>query len=89
MQMKEFPLQTLLELACAAQRLNKEYVKQVEVVTSSDNVVMGYKHSNKTLMLVALGEDKTTYSDPKTMPQLITTNMADKELADDIQKYYR
>jgi len=40
-------------------------------------------------MLVALGEEKTTYTDPKTMPPLISTNLEDRELANEIQKYYK
>ena len=84
-----YPLQTVLELACAAQRSNKDYIKSVEAVTASDGVTVAYKHANKTLMLVALGEDKTTYADPKTMPQLISTNLDDRELATEIQKFYK
>lgn len=87
--MSEYPLQMALELACAAQRTNGDYVKQVGVVVSDDGKVMSYKHSNKTLMLVALGEDKSTYPDKATMPQLISTNLDDRELATDIQKYFR
>lgn len=88
-EVKKFPLQTVLELACAAQRSNNDYVKMVEPVMAADGVTVAYKHANRTLMLVALGEDKTTYADPKSMPQLITTNLDDRELATDIQKFYK
>jgi len=88
-EVKKFPLQTVLELACAAQRSNNEYVKMVEPIIAADGVTVAYKHANRTLMLVALGEDKTTYTDPKTMPRLISTNLEDRELANDIQKFYR
>lgn len=88
-----YPLQMVLELACAAQRANKGYIKIVEAVFATEDdgttTPMTYKHPNKTLMLVALGEEKTTYADPKTMPQLISTNLDDQELATEIQKYFR
>jgi hypothetical protein len=84
-----YPLQMVLELACAAQRANNDYVKMLEAVIADDGQLMAYKHANRTLMLVALGEDKNTYADPKTMPQLISTNLDDQELATEIQKYFR
>jgi len=88
-EVKKFPLQQVLELACAAQRSNNDYIKMVEPVVAADGVTVAYKHANRTLMLVALGEDKTTYADPKTMPRLISTNLDDRELATEIQKFYR
>lgn len=93
-EVSKYPLQQVLELACAAQRFNKSYIKTVEAVYSSESddskvELMAYRHPNKTLMLVALGEDKTTYTDPKTMPSLISTNLEDRELANEIQKFYR
>lgn len=86
----DFPLQTLLELACAAQRVNKEYRKELEAVYADGNdKVMFYKYPNRQLMLVALGEDKTQYSGDFQKPQLLCTNLEDRELANEIQKYYR
>jgi hypothetical protein len=89
---KKFPLQQVLELACAAQRYNKDYIKQVGVVFADDDVKSSeiiYQHANRTLMVVALGEDHSTYPDKKAMPPLITTNLADRDLSTEIQKYYR
>jgi hypothetical protein len=86
-----FPLQTMLELACAAQRVNKEYRKDLEPVYADNDIskVMYYKYPNRQLMLVALGEDTTKYSADFPKPQLLCTNLEDQELANDIQKYYR
>lgn len=91
---KSYPLQQMLELACAAERSNKGYIKTVEAIYATDEKdqigkVMAYRHPNKTLMLVALGEDKTQYSAEFPKPNLISTNQDDAELAKDIQKYYR
>ena len=44
---QEYPMQTVLELACAAQRINKDYVKDIQPVYAEDNVLMYYKQSNK------------------------------------------
>jgi hypothetical protein len=87
----EFPLQTMLELACAAQRVNKEYRKDLEPVYADTDLskVMYYKYPNRQLMLVTLGEDKTQYGENFPKPQLLCTNLEDKELAETIQKYYR
>lgn len=85
-----FPLQTVLELSCAAQRYNKAYIKMAEPVMDTEGTkIMYYRHPNRTLMLVAIGEDKTTYQDRANLPALISTNLADKELATEIQKYFR
>jgi len=83
------PLQTLLELACAAQRANKEYRKDLEAVYADDGTTMYYKFPNRQLMLVTLGEDKTQYNASFQKPQLLCTNLEDRELATEIQKYYR
>lgn len=86
----EFPLQTLLELACAAQRVNKEYRKELEAVyAEGKDTVMYYKFPNRQLMLLALGEDKTQYNGNFPKPPLLCTNLDDRDLANDIQKYYR
>jgi hypothetical protein len=86
---KTYPLQSLLELACAAQRTNGSYVKQAEAIVTSDNAVVGYKWPNRSLMTFALGEDGATYSDPLMRPTLIKPTMEDRAHAVDIQKFYR
>lgn len=87
---QDFSLQTVLELACAAQRVNKEYRKELEAVyAEGDDKVMFYKYPNRQLMLLALGEDKTQYNESFPKPPLLCTNLEDRELATEIQKYYR
>lgn len=86
----KYSLQTLLELACAAQRVNKEYRKELEPVYSDDlSKVMYYKYPNRQLILLAIGEDKTNYGPDFPKPELLCSNLEDKELANEIQKYYR
>lgn len=83
------PLQTVLELACAAQRLNKEYVKVTEPIYSDDGKIMSYKWDNKVLMLTTLDPSKFQASEDSLKPTLLCSNKEDQELATEIQKYYR
>lgn len=83
------PKQTVLELACAAQRINKEYVKFTEPIYSNDNKLMAYKWDNKLLMRLTLDPTIFKPADDGLKPPLLCTNKEDQELADEIQKYYR
>lgn len=84
-----YPLQTVLELACAAQRTNKEYIKYTEPVYSDDNKILSYKWDNKILMITTLDPTKVVTSDDGLKPPLLCTNKEDQEFANEIQKYYR
>jgi hypothetical protein len=87
---KEYPMQTVLELACAAQRINKDYIKDMQAVYADDSVLMYYKQPNKVCMLHTLGELSLSKDmDPKMMPSLLKVTSADHELATEIKKYYR
>lgn len=83
------PKQTVLELACAAQRINKEYIKFTTPMYSDDSKLMSYKWDNKLLMLTTLDPSKFTPSEDQLKPPLLCTNKEDQELANEIQKYYR
>ena len=47
----DFPVQQILELACAAHRYNGCYQKENETMYTDDGKSMGYKYSNKMIML--------------------------------------
>ena len=85
----EYPLQTILELACAAQRLNKDYVKRTEPIYSDDNKIMSYKWDNKLLMNITLDPSMYKAADDNLKPPLLCTNHEDTELAEEIRKFYR
>lgn len=85
----EYPLQTVLELACAAQRLNKDYIKFTESIYTDDGVFVGYTWGNKQLMATTLDPDTVTGVSTQDRPPLLCTNLEDRDLANDIQKYYR
>lgn len=89
MSKSEYPLQTVLELACAAQRVNKDYIKFTESIFTDDAVFVGYKWGNKQLMLTTLDPNTVTGVATPERPPLLCTNLEDRELANDIQKYYR
>ena len=67
MQPKEFPTQQVLELACAAQRVNRAYLKESETVYSEDGRYLYSNHTNKMLMLCTLTPAIWT-ADPKEQP---------------------
>lgn len=85
----QYPLQTALELACAAQRLNKEYIKHTESIYTNDAVFVGYKWANKQLIICALDPTHFFNSASEDKPPLLCTNLADRDLANEIQKYYK
>ena len=82
--MKEYPTQQILELACAAQRINGAYIKEPEGVYSSDGVYMYTKQTNKILMLLTL-DDKMVIPDVKALK----VEPEDIARAEEIQKYYK
>lgn len=84
-----FPTQRVLELACAAQRTNKEYLKESESVFDSEGKFLFIKHDNKSLVKFALGAFKSDNVAPEFAPQTIFINDEDKEMAGEIQKYFK
>ena len=85
---KEFPTQQVLELACAAQRVNGEYLKEAEGVYSSDGVYMYTKQTNKMLMLCTV-EPTIWTADPKDAPMPLKITDADVALAQEIKTYFK
>lgn len=84
-----FPVQQILELACAAQRYNQCYQKQSETLYTDDGRAMGYKHSNKVLMLWTADMSHREGSDPQYHPPVLKITDTDKQLTEDIRTYYR
>jgi len=82
--MKEFPTQQVLELACAAQRINGAYLKDPESVYADDGVLMYTKQPNKFLMLYTL-DDKMIVPDTKALK----IEPEDVARAEEIRKYYK
>jgi hypothetical protein len=82
--MKLFPTQQVLELACAAQRINGSYVKEQMPVFADDGVLMYTKQPNKILMLVTL-DDKIIIPDVKALK----IEPEDVERANEIRKCYK
>ena len=85
---KEFPTQQVIELACAAQRINGSYTKEPEAVYTQEGTYMFTKQTNKMMMLVTL--DPTIWTaDPKDSPMPLRILPEDTAMANDIQKHYR
>jgi hypothetical protein len=85
---KNFPVQEVLELACAAQRTNGEYLKESEGVYDSEGKFLYIKNTNKTLMLITLDSTLWT-SDPATQPLPLKITDEDRQQADAVRKYFR
>ena len=85
---KSFPLEQVLGLACAAQRINGIYLKESQAVHSDDNVYMYTKHTNKMLMLCTLLPNNWT-ADPKDAPMPLKVLPEDNVLADEIKTYFK
>jgi hypothetical protein len=84
------PVQQVLELACAAQRLNKNYVKETVPVYSEDGRIMTYVWANKMLVLFMLYPENYKKTSPEDMPPpLLRITPEDVAQADVIQKYFR
>lgn len=86
--MKTYPTDQVLTLACAAQRLNKDYIKHSEPVYSQDGKLMAYKWDNKILMTVTL-DPALIKPNEDLQPPLLCTNQDDLELSEEIKKFYR
>ena len=88
MSKKEFPTQQVLELACAAQRINGAYIKEDAPVYSEDGAFMYLKHTNKMQMLCTL-EPAIWTADPKDAPMPLKVLSEDVALAEEIKKHFR
>lgn len=84
-----FSTQRVLELACAAQRVNKEYLKEPQSIFDNEGKFLFVKHTNKSLIRWALGIDKYAGQAPEFCPQDIFIQDCDKEQANEIRKYFR
>lgn len=84
---EEFQTTHVLELACAAQRVNKNYIKENDFILSDDGKVMAHIYPNKFLMMFTL--NLVNNLRPEDAPALLIITDDDKELAADIQKYYK
>jgi hypothetical protein len=85
----EFPVQKVLELACAAQRTNQAYLKQAEYKYDEEGKFLFVKHDNKSLIRHALGIDKYSSTEQEFCPAQLFIEETDKETADEIRRYYR
>lgn len=85
----EYPVQRVLELACAAQRTNQAYIKQVEYKYDDEGKFLYVKHENKSLIRHALGIDRYSNTEQEFKPMQLFIEDCDKELANEIRSYYK
>ena len=84
----DFQVQQILELACAAQRINGAYLKETEWVYDSEEKPVFQKQTNKILMLVTLTPAIWT-ADPAHQPLPLKVTEEDKLQAEAVRKYFR
>jgi hypothetical protein len=84
---EKFSPRAILELACAAQRHNGAYIKEVQWVYDEDNNPLYRKEPNRFLMNYTLGLENF-YDDPHR-PDKLTVTDDDKAKAEEITKYFR
>ena len=88
MKIESYPLQTAIELACAAFRANNGYLSERQLMERYNPDETRY--TNKELMLVAMGAiDPKKYEDVPNKPVLLCTNLDDKELASQMTKFFK
>lgn len=85
----KFYTQNILELACAAQRINGDYLKNNESVFDKDGKFLFVKHDNKTLIRNALGLVTLGNDEPEFKVHPITVLEEDRVNAEEIRKYFR
>lgn len=87
---KEFNTQEVLELACAAQRWNKDYIKEMTADYEDNGSIRFWKQPNKTHILYSLGAiNWGSEQDPRMMPVKLQITDEDREQAAEIRKYYK
>lgn len=85
----EFSTQSILELACAAYRINGAYRKEtIDIYDNNSYEYLYTAFSNKILMLSAIGVD-VNKADAKCRIPLINVKGEDRDFANSIKKYYR
>lgn len=82
-----YPTQRALELACAAHRINKGYLKEPVVTYSDDGKVMYTTHTNRELVLFNLKNPLVPVT--AIAPMRVAIIDVDREMAADIRKYFR
>lgn len=87
---KEFKTQEVLELACAAQRWNKGYLKDMEAVYEDNGQIRFWKQPNKVHILYSLNAYGIPDGmDPRTMPVKLHIEDEDREEAAEIRKFFK
>ena len=85
---KPFPSQYVLELACAAQRINGNYIKEGEAVYDAEGKFLYIRQANKQMML-ATADPHFWTGEPKDRPALIKIKTEDTELANTIKNHFK
>jgi hypothetical protein len=86
---QDYSVQTILDLACAAQRLNGSYLKETTPFYSDDGKILGYKWANKMLIITTLDPTLPSASHTEFPPPILKPTMEDRVLAENIKLHFR
>jgi len=87
---QEFQTRQVLEFACSAQRIQKDYIKAIEPVYDDKMELRYYKQTNKACVLHAFGcFGVNADTDPRLIPTKLEVTSEDVKMADDILAYYK
>lgn len=86
---KEFSTQRVLELACAAFRVNRDHVKERYTKYDNDGNFLYVVHSNKDIVRAALGAKSYGNAEQEFRPASVTITAEDKVEAEEIKRFYR
>lgn len=87
--MKSFPTQQVLELACAAQRYNKSYLKEEEAVYAEQGNILYFKISNKALIRYTLDPENQALIGMEAYMTRLKVTDEDVAQANEIKSYYK
>ena len=85
---KPFPSQYVLELACAAYRVNGNYIKEGEAVYDGEDNFLYIRQANKQ-MILATADPAFWTGAPADRPALLKIKPEDTELANTIKSYFK
>lgn len=85
---KQFPSQYVLELACAAYRVNGNYIKEGEAVYDAEGKFLYIRQANKQMVL-ATADPAFWSGELKDRPALLRVKPEDTELANTIKSHFK
>jgi hypothetical protein len=85
---KEYDSQIVLDLSCAAQRINKDYIKETRIIYDNQGNPVGFNYPNRLLVQLSLDNTNLINNANSNIEKLLVLE-EDKFLTTEILKYFR